>query len=156
MPIKFQPSTTIPLLVDYTPYSTNGETLVENINEMFSYSVRETTTPANLQFTFGATNKLVTTFDFKNLTKNTTLELRFDYDTTIFETPNNPITIAPEQTIEVPLNLRINDMEVGVANKLLDFKVSVTNITNNSLVYKSQTESLEIDSIDGVTINVYE
>lgn len=156
MPIKSQPSTTIPLLVDYTPYSTNGETLVENINEMFSYSVRETITPANLQFTFGATNKLVTTFDFKNLTKNTTLELRFDYDTTIFETPNNPITIAPEQTIEVPLNLRINDMEVGVVNKLLDFKVSVTNITNNSLVYKSQTESLEIDSIDGVTINVYE
>jgi hypothetical protein len=155
MPIKTQASATISQLIDYTPFSTGGEILVEDINQMFSYSVLEPTLPVDLQFTFGATKPLVATFQFKSLVKNATLQLVFYYDKMIFEASTNVVVIAPEQTVNVDLLLRINDMEVDVTQKLTEVKVLIENITNNSLVYGALIEPLVTKSLDNV-ITIYE
>jgi hypothetical protein len=155
MPIKVQPSSPIELLTNYTPFSTSGEQLVENIDEMVSYTVIEPETPVNLQFTFGATNPLVATFAFKNLTNNADIEITLVYDTNVFNSLNNSVVIGPGDVARIPLNLRIDNMEVGVVNKALDITVLVRNVSNGSLVYLADTAKLPIETLNQ-TINIYE
>jgi hypothetical protein len=156
MPIKTQPSTTIELLQNYIPYSTNGNVLVEDVGQMFSYSIEEPSTPVNLEFVFGATQHVVGNIVCKNLTSNAILEVKLDYDiSTFIINPSDTFRLEPEQTRTIEIRVNVNDIHPGMVNMLKNIKVSVTNILNDSLVYKSNQSSLSKVLFNN-TITLYE
>jgi hypothetical protein len=65
------------------------------------------------------------------------------------------VVIGPGDVARIPLNLRIDNMEVGVVNKALDITVLVRNVSNGSLVYLADTAKLPIETLNQ-TINIYE
>lgn len=156
MPLKTQASAPISNLVSHVPYSLNNQTLVEDISGMFSYDVVEPTTPVDLQFTFGATQALVKTFKFKNLTTNTNIELGFEFDSGIFQAPSS-VTISPEETVSINLLLNIQNMQANTTSLPVEFKVKVKNTKPSSgpLTLKTTQQSLELTSLDN-TITLYE
>lgn len=138
MPIKTRPSRDIPFLSSYVPYSIGTETLVEDINEMFYYTVFEPDTSVFLEYKFGAQNTLVKQFTFKNLTTNTQLEVQMNYDSGIFYTDiPSPAILQPNETITVALFINAQNMQPNTSLLKTDFKVIVRNVSNGSLVYKS-------------------
>lgn len=127
MPLKRQSTGTISGLQSFVSYSLNNRPLVEDISDMISYDVLEPEQPVDLQFVFGATKPIVKTFQFKNLTNNTNLQLEFTFDTTIFNAPSS-ITILPEQSASVDLRLNIGNMQFGITDRPVQFDVTVKNI----------------------------
>lgn len=159
MPLKTRTSSSVSNLQTYVPYSLNNETLVEDISTMFSYDVMEPLDPVDIQFTFGATQPLIKTFRFKNLTKNTNLELEFDFDRGIFQAPTT-LVLLPEETKSVNLLLNVDNMQPDVTAKPVQFLVKVKNTTptNGPLTFKasdSAQEELELTSLNS-TITIYE
>lgn len=135
MPIKDKPSRNIPFLKSYVPYSTNGEVLVEDINDMFSYSIAETSNPVSIQYTFGATRELVQEFSFTNLTTNAELEFEIE-SSVLFKVTPSTFILSPGQTTNVELKLKTGDLTVDITNQDVKMNVSVKNLSNGSLVYK--------------------
>lgn len=154
MPIKIQASSNIALLTNYTPYSIGENVLLEDINEMFSYAIQEPQTPIDLQFVFGAVEALIGNLVFKNLTTNATLRVVLEYDTLTFITTPT-FELVPEETRTIPVRINAQNMQVGVTNLQKNIKVSVSNITNGSLVYKSSEEPLPTVSFND-TITLYD
>ena len=159
MPLKTQASTTIDKLINHTPYPLNNEILVEDISSMFSYDVMEPLDPVNVQFTFGATQPLIKVFRFKNLTKNTNLELEFDFDGEIFQAPTT-LVLLPEETKSINLLLNVDNMQPNVTTRPVQFIVKVKNTTPTTgpLTFAasgSAQEELELTSLNS-TITIYE
>lgn len=127
MPLKTTPSGQIAMLKSYTPYDISGETLAEDITNMISYDVQEPVDPIDIQFTFGATQPIVKTFTFKNLTKNREIELMFEFDKEVFDAPTT-VTISPASTISVPFRMRIDNLQPGMSYKPFDLKITAKNI----------------------------
>lgn len=159
MPIKLQNSAQVK---DYVPYSTNGEMLVEDINDMVSYDVEEPERSIDLQFIFGATNTVVKTFNFKNLTKNQLLTITAaNYDSNAYSITPNPLLLQPEQTGSMTLLIVAENMQVGITNQLTNLKFEIENTrtpTTPALTFKasgSAAEPLGITTLDK-TITVYE
>lgn len=159
MPLKLQTSVQVD---DYTPYSINGETLVEDINDMVSYSVIEPDRPVDVQFIFGAIDAIIKTFEFKNLTKNQLLTIRFtNFDTNIFQATPNPLLLPPEQSGFVTVRIQPENMQFGITNQLTNMNVEIENtkVENNPLLtFKasgSAADKLELDELEKI-ITLYE
>jgi hypothetical protein len=144
MPIKTRPSGNISFLSSYVPYSIGSETLLEDINEMFYYTVFEPDLPVSLEYTFGAQNTLIKQFTFKNRTSNAVLEVQMNYDSVIFNTDiPSPLLLQPNETRTVSLFINGENMQPNTTLFKTDFNIIVQNVSNGTLVYRS-SEPLDL------------
>lgn len=143
MPIKLQ-SAQIPYLESYVPFSTNGQTPIEDINQMFSYSVieQEISNPTLLTYFIGGTNHTVKRMNFQNLTNNAVLRFKFSYDKSIYIIeqgstlePIDEMDLEPGSMDMVVVKLYPDGVNSEVKRVSANIKVSVSNLSNGNLVY---------------------
>lgn len=139
MPIKSNFTDSVQT-ISFTPFRLPENTLlIENIEEMFSYDLQVPEQPVEIDYTIGSTD--VYSFDLfvKNLTRNATLTISIEYNKEIFVIENDTIILNPEETkaIKVTLNAQRLDLYVVKTTFSEQVKISVTNIENNTVVYRN-------------------
>lgn len=153
MPIKTAPSRPIDFLSNYVPYTIGEEILVENINEMLTYSVQEYTQPLQVVYDFGSAQQLIKTILVKNTTSNANIELTFSYDVMYLKcvvtdtefgevlsiSPETSLIIRPTRILAIQLLVSEKTIPVGGPFPT-QFRIFAKNIVNNTLV----TRRLEI------------
>lgn len=142
-----------PFFVNYQPYTLSENlTLIENVNEMFSYNLIPNDIPIQVDYFVGAENNIRFIFSIKNLTLNTRLQVDFIYDNNFFMIQDSDISfILPPQEIKnidiVGNKDQLNVMYTGEI-KHTNLSINVTNINDGQMVVKNSL----VGSIDTVEL----
>lgn len=149
MPIKTAPSVQIDYLSNYVPYNLADNILVEDIDDILTYSVQEFDPPVTVNYTFGSSQLLVKTILIKNTTSNANVEVRFEYDSTYINytvtdafsgeiglTANNDaLLMTPTQVFAI--QILISDKTIPVGGPFdTSFKIFAKSIPNNGLIIR--------------------
>jgi len=138
MPIKTVDTSGIPLL-SFIPFTLPTNTiLAENIDEMFSVNLEIPDPPFEIDYLIGDENVYKFNLSVKNLTENAQLNITIEYNPEIFVV-DNPTTILNANQIAT-FNVTMNSERLDTINNKVtfeeDIKVVVSNVNNNTVVYK--------------------
>lgn len=146
MPLKTTTSV-VDFLSRYIPYTIGEEILVEDINQMLTYSVQEYQQPVLVDYDFGAAQQLIKTILLKNTTNNANIQITFEYDSLYVRcvvtdvdsgevlniTPGTSYVMRPTTILGV--QVLVNEVTIPVGGPFpTQVKISVQNISNGSLV----------------------
>lgn len=161
MPIKTAPSTEIPFLQNYQPYSPPlGTTLVDELKDMITYDLQPTVNPTEVDYSIGTSKSYLTTLTIKNITTNVTIYIEVSFDKNIFiinqsnliaadvvidnEIPLLFTELQPNQTEQFVLEIRNGMLDQKVTHQIeqTQIKVKIRNIKINDVALKDITTSV--------------
>lgn len=144
MPIKRDFTDTVQT-TNFTPFQLPpGTVLSENIDEMFSYDLQIPNERFEIDYIVGSDDTYPFELSLKNLTQNATLTVLVEYNKDIFVIRGEQFTLNPGQVQTVGVQLNTERLDVYSSRTVFDneIKVSVTNVKNNSVIYKNTTENI--------------
>lgn len=146
MAIKTAPSTEIPFLQNYQPYSpTLGTTFVDEIKNMVTYNLQPNTTATTIDYSIGTSKSYVNTLTIKNITTNVKINMRVTFNNNIFIVDRANVTTNNEAPLSI--ELQPNQTEqfiIKVKNSMLDQKITYT---PQQTQIKVNIESININDV---------
>lgn len=149
MPIQGQSNPNIPYLKNYTPFQfASTIAICDSVEDMISYSI----VPNDLsivEYYVGAADNMQLTMNVKNITEETALKVRLDYDSNVFDVTsieNSSVETILAPKVETGFNIRVNKdgLNSKIDYQIIQSKLQliVTNLVNGKIAIKSTTAPL--------------
>lgn len=136
MPIKSDIDYPVPFLTSFVPYTEPA--LEENINNMFSYSIKENAQPVLVEYFVGSPDRLVYTLEISNLLQNASLEFEMLYNQSVFQ-----IDAGITPTISASGKASIKNLLSPLQNKTFNILLTPL-ITNTATALSAVTDNIQL------------
>lgn len=136
MPIKSDIVYPVPFLTSFVPYT--DPTVEENISNMFSYNIKESSEPVLVEYFVGSRNRLVYGLEVSNLLQNASLEVEMLYNQDLFMIDAGTIPTITESG-KASVKILLTPLQNKIFNVLL-----TPLITNTAIALATLSDNIQL------------